>query len=354
MSELSPAVTDEAVAKKKLWIFIACAYGIPAIITIFMIIGRKMETDLSAIVSAQMMTPALGVIMGKLICRKKDEKMQVGTYILYVVLTALMLIGGMIVALVPAKTVTISGQSMSMGALICQLPLIILSPVITAFFLLGKKEQREESGLGWKNTGMSIFMIALFLVLYFVRAFGTTIISDLISGTSTLGDQLKGLVTLQAIISLVSVGMSLPLSCIAFFGEEYGWRYYLQPIMLDKFGKRKGILLLGLVWAFWHINICYFYYSPQTGTMMFLAQIITCVSIAIFFGYGYIKSKNMWVPILMHFFNNNLIPFLNGGDASVIEDQTVTAHDILVHLIISLIFAAFIFSPVFSDKKKEV
>ena len=352
MSELSPTVTDEAVAKKKLWIFIAVAYGIPAIMTIFMIIGRKLETDISAIVSAQMMTPALGVIMGKLICRKKDQKMQVVNYYLYVILSALMIIGGIVFAVVPTKMLNVSGQSISMGALICQVPLMILSPVITALFLLGKKEEKEESGLGWKNTGISIFMIVLFLVLYFVRAFGTTIITDLMNGTSTLGDQLKGLVTFQAIMALVSAFASILLSVIAFFGEEYGWRYYLQPIMLDKFGMRKGILLLGVVWAFWHINICYFYYAPETGTLMFLGQIITCVSVGIFFGYGYIKTKNMWVPILMHFFNNNLIPFLNGGDASVIADQNITGQQLLVHLIISLIFIAFIFAPTFNDRKK--
>ena len=37
---------------------------------------------------------------------------------------------------------------------------------------------------------------------------------------------------------------------IAFFGEEYGWRFYLLPVMIKKFGLRKGVLLLGIVWAF--------------------------------------------------------------------------------------------------------
>ena len=31
---------------------------------------------------------------------------------------------------------------------------------------------------------------------------------------------------------------------IAFFGEEYGWRYYLQPVLQKRFGLRAGMSAL--------------------------------------------------------------------------------------------------------------
>ncbi|MDE5823371.1 MAG: CPBP family intramembrane metalloprotease [Lachnospiraceae bacterium] len=41
----------------------------------------------------------------------------------------------------------------------------------------------------------------------------------------------------------------------AFLGEEYGWRYYLQPLMQKRFGIRGGVLVLGVVWGIWHLPI---------------------------------------------------------------------------------------------------
>ena len=48
----------EASSKKKLWIFIAVAYGVTAIMALFMIIGLKKGYDLTCFANAQMMYPA--------------------------------------------------------------------------------------------------------------------------------------------------------------------------------------------------------------------------------------------------------------------------------------------------------
>ena len=45
----------EASSKKKLWIFIAVAYGVTAIMNLFMIVGLKKGYDLTCFVNAQMM-----------------------------------------------------------------------------------------------------------------------------------------------------------------------------------------------------------------------------------------------------------------------------------------------------------
>ena len=64
----------ETTSKKRLWIYIAIAYGVAAVMTLFMAIGKGRDVDLTAFVNVQMMYPACGVILGKLIAKKDGEK----------------------------------------------------------------------------------------------------------------------------------------------------------------------------------------------------------------------------------------------------------------------------------------
>ncbi|MER3459512.1 MAG: CPBP family intramembrane metalloprotease domain-containing protein, partial [Chloroflexota bacterium] len=41
------------------------------------------------------------------------------------------------------------------------------------------------------------------------------------------------------------------LNALPVFGEEFGWRAYLQPKLLP-LGGRKAMLLMGLIWGVWH------------------------------------------------------------------------------------------------------
>ena len=141
---------------------------------------------------------------------------------------------------------------------------------------------------------------------------------------------------------------------IAFFGEEYGWRYYLQPVLQKRFGLRAGVRILGVVWGLWHIPDDLFYYTQTSGIQMIFAQQITCISLGIFFAYAYMKTQNIWVPVCLHYLNNNLIPIISGTfSADVLENQTVSWKDLPVALVLNgLYFGFFLLADVF--KKKEV
>ena len=156
-------------------------------------------------------------------------------------------------------------------------------------------------------------------------------------------------------IGLVSLPFNYPLTIIAFFGEEYGWRYFLQPIMQKKFGMKLGVVLLGIVWGLWHLPVDTMFYTEDSVPQMIVGQIITCVSLGIFFGYAYLKTNNIWVPVAMHFLNNNLIPIISGAfSADVLQDQSVTWMQLVEILVIDLIvFCLFIFAKEYKEKKKE-
>ena len=198
-------------------------------------------------------------------------------------------------------------------------------------------------------------MIALFLGLFAASQIISAYLTgfrdgDIANQFAQLVDPFKKAKTWLLLFSTI---ISFPLSFIAFFGEEYGWRYYLQPIMQKKYGLIGGILLLGVAWGLWHLDVDLMFYTKEYQIQMILSQIITCVAYAIFFGYAYLKTQNIWVPIIMHFLNNNLILVFSGGDVSVIENQVINWGDLPIHLVSSLVFVVFILSPVFR-KKKEV
>jgi membrane protease YdiL (CAAX protease family) len=62
---------------------------------------------------------------------------------------------------------------------------------------------------------------------------------------------IPAIIVLFVLVTVIGV----PLSGIAgVFGEEYGWRGFLQS-ELTKLGNLKGVLLVGLIWGIWHFPV---------------------------------------------------------------------------------------------------
>ena len=214
------------------------------------------------------------------------------------------------------------------------------SALAWVFLLTERKEKRAAAGLRWHGGVKALGFVALFILLRTAAVF----LSMLPYGQ--LGEYLAYWSTPDPYLTFLLLIPNFFLSFLPFFGEEYGWRYYLQPRLQQRFGPRGGVLALGLVWAAWHLPLNFFYYAPETGLQSFASQIITCVVMAVFFGWAYMKTQNIWVPVLLHCFNNSLILVYSG--TAVVSNQTVTWFDILVQLIVyGVIFLPFLASGVF-------
>ena len=60
--------------------------------------------------------------------------------------------------------------------------------------------------------------------------------------------------SVEALIVLGVVGVIADaafFSLVIYFGEEYGWRGFLQG-ELDKLGRVRGVFLVGVIWGLWH------------------------------------------------------------------------------------------------------
>lgn len=107
-----------------------------------------------------------------------------------------------------------------------------------------------------------------------------------------------GIQTLQAIL------IAPLLNAIPTFGEEFGWRGYLQPKLMP-IGGRKTILLSGVIWGIWHWPVILMGYNygfdyfgaPFLGPLTFLVFTIAASAL---FGWVTIKANNVWPAVIGH------------------------------------------------------
>ena len=343
------------VEKKKLYIFIAVAFGITALMSAFMAFGLKTGKDLTAFVNAQMTYPACGVILGMLLFDRKEKKLPIVGFIAFLATSAIMVIIAIVSVFANQEMIDLPTGTVSNWNLYSQYILMAGSIVAYLAFWICGKEKRKNAGLSRTHVVLSAVLILLFLVLFFARFYLANLVGNLTSGNG-IGDfsELNAQTfNLMNWVNAAMVMLNVPLTCIAFLGEEYGWRYYLQPIMQKKYGLRLGVVLLGVVWGVWHTAADFMFYSTTSGPQLLVAQLATCISMAIFFGYVYMKTGNIWTLAIMHFINNNFVVLFTGGDVNVLQNQNLAWSDMPMVIIRSLIFAVFILAPIYSGKKKQ-
>lgn len=145
--------------------------------------------------------------------------------------------------------------------------------------------------------------------------------------------------------------MSLPalvFQIVFFFGEEYGWRGFLQGPMQRRFGKRGGVILLGLIWELWHMPLWFTLYGMTAYGIAL--RFFSTTGIAIFIGWLYMRTSNVWLCAAVHFFNNVI-------STTIMENSAMTAdRGSLTGIIISiggrLVLWSFLFAKEY--RKTEV
>ena len=143
-------------------------------------------------------------------------------------------------------------------------------------------------------------------------------------------------------------------SCVLFFfGEEYGWRFFLQPRLQKKFGKIKGVILLGVIWGIWHLPLVLFYYStPENFFYAVTTQIMCCIFLSIVFAYFYEKSGSLWCVVLLHFMNNAISTIVAVKQGGIQELYSGDWMDLGVSFaVLAFVAVLFLKTDVFTEKK---
>lgn len=226
-----------------------------------------------------MLLPANGVFLAKWYSKKLEEENKFIHYVMFCLFLA-----SLVLMICNISNVLDYKKSDELIKSI----IIIGSIILTIYSIVTKKGKRI-----WEGAGLVDKEIFGFICLLVIR--------DIISCIPEFG---SGKVNLAGLpVMILFAPLSFVLQVATNFGEEYGWRGYLQEKLQGKFGKRTGVVVLGIVWAFWHVP----YYCSLANCNEIEEWIWACViiiSISIFLGFVYMKTQNVWICVFLHFIYN--------------------------------------------------
>jgi membrane protease YdiL (CAAX protease family) len=116
--------------------------------------------------------------------------------------------------------------------------------------------------------------------------------------------------TFVLITALQAVLLAPFIALLLGFGEEYGWRRYLQDELIG-LGKVRGILLVGVIWGVWHAPVILMGHNypghPVAGVFLMIGYTI---GLAFVLGYAVLKSGSVLLAAFLHALNNQVVAFL--------------------------------------------
>lgn len=161
-------------------------------------------------------------------------------------------------------------------------------------------------GLAWFGTVLLIlFGAALYFLIYprqFDGSMGYVRVLYESGGVSLDNSEIKQIMIVQIVAGIF---LSPILNFINCFGEEWGWRGYLLPKMLQRFRVVPALLITGVIWGLWHAPLIVMGHNyglgykgyPVTGI---LSMCVFCIVIGIILSYVTIKTGTCIPAVIGH------------------------------------------------------
>lgn len=151
-------------------------------------------------------------------------------------------------------------------------------------------------------------------------------------------------------MKIIMISFSWPL--LFSFGEELGWRGYLQPMLTKHFGIKYALLLTGIAWFLWHISFIMLGIYFVSGSVIFNSILFAVTVILISFSVGWIRyaSGSLWPAVLFHSVSNSALMLIG---FQFVESSTYAEYFAgesgIFNIIFWLIMALFVFFKQLKD-----
>jgi membrane protease YdiL (CAAX protease family) len=194
----------------------------------------------------------------------------------------------------------------------------MLAPtLVTIFFLI--KNKSWKTYLLWRPNAriLQVCLVAVivptltaFLILIMVQQFGygksnwfsfTSIGVDISGGPFLLGVGKQHWLTFIFNILITGIVYSIINGMVA-AGEEFAWRGFFQQTLMEKFGKLKGIALLGFIWSMWHLPVQLAGYNFLGYEIIgsFVLSPLQMIGASFFFGWLTLSTKSFIPAAIAH------------------------------------------------------
>jgi len=195
------------------------------------------------------------------------------------------------------------------------------TPALATVIMLLVVTRDGRSRQGWRSLGLH----HLGLRMWWIAFFGTLLITVVASAVVWL-------TPLASVVVPAFGGVSPIISWLVFqvivlvlsLSEEIGIRGYLLPKLLPM-GRKRALLVSGLVWATWHMPLIFLTPLLPVGNKLIAVPLFyaTIIAASFYFGYLRIYSGSVWPSTIAHAVHN-----VAWGPMSML---TVTAYPVLVN-----------------------
>jgi membrane protease YdiL (CAAX protease family) len=226
-------------------------------------------------------------------------------YYFFLLYTVIMAIGVISMWLVPTD------ETIKIANIVTQLVMLVGLPLLIVLrFAAG----RESMARVWLSGGGRRYwlLFGLAVVAFYVLQAALNVLFGLGKSELVLIPAPQGInPDLYTVISSAgTIVLGSVLSIVALFGEEYGWRGYLQS-ELFKLGRVRGVLLLGVIWGAWHWPAILMGWNyPGYPLLGLVLMVLDCTAAGVVYSYAVLKSGSVLLAAFLHAVNNMVVPML--------------------------------------------
>lgn len=235
-------------------------------------------------------------------------------------------------------------------------PSLVGMILVVVLRVLGGKDTFASVGMGggkpkfWILLGLGVVaFIGLQTLLNWLFKMGQPAdLSLLLASAASSGMSFQ---VLMAIITLQTVILGPFLGLLVTFGEEYGWRGYLQPALYG-LGRVRGVALVGVIWGIWHWPIIWMGYNyPEHPYLGSLLMVLFCMGLAFFLGYAVLKAKGIWIAAFLHALVNQTFSYFMSMVYVPVDTTFSFGMGIYGLIIMALMIVLILRDPVWKDKE---
>jgi|SRR5215218_1055616 uncharacterized protein len=179
-----------------------------------------------------------------------------------------------------------------------------ITPVVATLIMLLVVTREGYSREGWKSLGLHRLGLSVWWI-----AFGLTFLMSLIASIIVWATPLASFILPESGIvnPLIQLLIQVVILALAFsLWEEIGMRGYLLPKLLP-LGRRRALLLVGLVHAAWHMPLIFLtplYHTAGNRLIVVSLFVGTIVAASFVFGYLRIYTGSVWPASIAHAVHN--------------------------------------------------